>query len=224
MTYVYIDESGDLGMNQSKSEYFVITAVKVNDEWTNQLLKRIPKKVRQRRLKKKMLKTTELKFTNSSILIREQFLKRTARLNIEIYALILKKKLTHGKLKNNLPVLYNYMIKILLEKTLQELNKTQLTICLDRSMSLNQIENFENYIKTEFLMLFSFIPDVKIIHEVSQNRQELQVVDFICGAFGYKYNTAKLKGDYAYYTSIISDKIKVEKCELFNLVPKKSIS
>lgn len=215
MTYVYIDESGDLGMNDSKSEYFIITATKVNDDETNKLLKRIPKQIRQRSLKKKLLRTAELKFTNSSVLIREQFLKRAARLNIEVYALVVKKKLTHEKLKNNLPVLYNYLIKILLEKALKELNKTQLTICLDRSMSLNQIENFENYIKTEFLMLFSFIPDVKILHEMSQNRQELQVADFICGAFGYKYNTAKLKGDCAYYTSMISDRIRIEKSDLF---------
>ena len=111
---------------------------------------------------------------------------------------------------------YNYLIKILLEKVLVDIDKShKLKICLDKCMSPNQKMNFENYLKTEFFSLFNVIPDVEILHEISYNDQGLIVTDFICGSFGYKYNTAKLKGDCDCYTSIIRDKIKVEKNDLF---------
>lgn len=214
MSIIYVDESGDLGMN-SGSEYFIITGVRLEGD-ANIEYCRIPKKIRQRELKKKTKKIAELKFSNSSVLIREMFLKRIANINLNVYSLIINKELTQQKLKDNLPILYNYLIKILLEKVLVGIDKNhKLKICLDKCMSPNQRINFENYLKTEFFSLFNVIPDVEIAHEISYNEQGLIVTDFICGAFGYKYNTAKLKGDFDCYTSIIKDKIRVEKNDLF---------
>ncbi len=214
MSIIYVDESGDMGMSNG-SDYFLITAVKLEDR-DNIEYCRIPKKIRQKGLKKKTKKVAELKFSNSSVLIREMFLKRAANINIHIYSLIIDKKLTQPKLKDNLPILYNYLIKILLEKVLGDIDKQQkLKICLDKCMSPNQRINFENYLKTEFFSLFNVVPDVEIVHEISSNNQGLIVTDFICGAFGYKYNTAKLKDDFDYYTSIIKDKIMIEKNDLF---------
>lgn len=217
MTFIYIDESGDLGMDCKESEYFIITALKVDDEKTNIELKRIPKRVRRAILKKKQKKQTELKFSNSNNLVRESFLKKIANLNIEIYVIIINKKNTYKRLQNNLPILYNYLIKILLEKVLDKINKNEkLIIFLDRCMSKSQRENFENYIKTEFLYLFKEIPDMLISHEDSQTNEGLQVTDFISGAFGYKYNTLNLQKDSDYYVSIIQNKVKIEKNDLFN--------
>lgn len=82
-------------------------------------------------------------------------------------------------------------------------------------MSKTQVENFESYIKTEFFSIFQEIPILDIIHESSQNNGGIQVADFICGAFGYKYNTAKLKGDCEQYTKIIQPKVVIEKTNLF---------
>jgi len=217
MVYIYLDESGDLGMDCKESTYFILTAVKIKDEKTNAIFLRIPKKVRRKILKKKYKKMSELKFSNSNNLIRETFLKKVKPLDIEICSLIIDKRNTYDKLKTNLPILYNYLIKILLEKVLVDINKNKnLTIFLDRCMSCSQIQNFENYVKTEFLYLFKNIPNVSIRHESSKNNEGLQVTDFICGAFGYKYNKAKLKDDCNYYTDIIKDKIKIEKTDLFN--------
>jgi Protein of unknown function (DUF3800) len=216
MAYVYIDESGDLGFTERGSDYFVIACVKVDDDETNKNLQRIPKKIRQRKLRKKYHKCPELKFSNSSSLIREQFLSRAARLNIEVYSVIIKKEYTQEKLRNNLPILYNYILKILLEKPLSRIGKNNsLTVFLDKCMSKTQVENFENYVKTEFLSIFQEIPNVEIIHESSQNNGGIQVADFICGAFGYKYNTAKLKNDYNRYTDIVQPRTVIEKTDLF---------
>jgi hypothetical protein len=216
MVYLYIDESGDLGFTDGGSDYFIITCIKVDDDGTNKNLQRIPKKIRQRKLCKKDQKCPELKFSNSSVLIREQFLSRAAKLNIEVSSVIIKKEYTQEKLRNNLPILYNYLLKILLEKPLSRIGRNNsLTIFLDKCMSKTQVENFESYIKTEFLSIFQEIPNIEICHESSQNNEGIQVVDFICGAFGYKYNTAKLKNDCDYYTNIIQPRIIIEKADLF---------
>lgn len=214
MGIIYLDESGDLGMIYG-SDYFIITAVRLEDR-SDVEYRRIPKKIRQKGLKKKAKSTSELKFSNSSVLIREMFLKRIAAVDLNIYSLIIDKKLTQQKLKDNLPILYNYLIKILLEKVLADVDKNHyLKICLDKCMSPNQRINFENYLKTEFFSLFNVIPEVEIVHEISHNNPGLIVTDFICGAFGYKYNTAKLKNDFNCYTDMIQKKIKIEKNDLF---------
>lgn len=216
MTYIYIDESGNLGMSDHSSEYFVITAVKIDDEKTNIFYKRIPKQVRQRQLKKKTKKAGELKFSNSSTLIREQFLKKVAQLDVEVYAIIIRKEYTKEKLRNNLAVLYNYLIKILLEKVLVNIDKNKkLNIYLDKCMSPRQRDNFETYIKTEFLSILSYLPDICITHESSEGNEGLQVSDFVCSAIGFKYNTMQLNNGCDYYTKIISKNIKVERNDLF---------
>ena len=155
MTYVYIDESGDLGMDCKKGEYFIISAVKINENKTNLDYNRIPLKIRKILFKKRDKRKNELKFFNTSDIIRTKFLKKANSLDIEIYSVIINKYAIYDRLKNNLPILYNYLIKILLEKVLISLNKnSDLIIFLDRCMSYSQRENFENYIKTEFLFLF----------------------------------------------------------------------
>jgi len=216
MTCIYLDESGDLGFGTYGSRWFITTAVKINDERTHTLFRRIPKRVRERQLDKKTKKQPELKFSNSSPLLRERFLMRAAKLPIQIFSLIIEKKHTNRLLQNNLPVLYNYLTKLVLEQAIATLDRKQdLTICLDKCMSPTQRENFELYVKTEFLSLFNQLPQLKIIHESSAHNECLQVVDFICGAFGYKYNTAQLGNECETYTSIIKKLTILEKKDLF---------
>lgn len=216
MRHIYLDESGDLGFGRTGSKYFIITCVRINDDETHNKFRRIPKEVRERTLTKKPKKQSELKFSNSSLLIRERFLSKVAKINAEVFALIIEKSLTQKQLQENLPILYNYLIKKLLERAFSELPvNSKLTLCLDKSMSAKQRDNFESYVKTEFFFLFNAIPRVDITHESSKHNECLQVVDFICGAFGYKYNTSKLSGDCNHYTGIITKNIKVEKNDLF---------
>lgn len=216
MTYLYIDESGDLGFGKNGSEYFIITCVKIDDEKTNSVFRRIAKKVRQRKLSKKFKETPELKFSNSSDIIRNEFLTRAARLDIEIYSLIIKKEYTKKNLQENLPILYNYLINILLERPLLKIkNDYELTICLDKCMSPSQRNDFERYTKTKFLTKFNEIPKILITHDNSELNGGLQVIDFICGAFSYKYNTEKLKGTSEKYVGLIKPKIIVERADLF---------
>lgn len=215
MDIIYIDESGDLGMSEKGSNYFIVAAVRMDDE-TDKDYRRILKKVRNKCLGKKVKKISEIKFSNSNVLIRKRVLGEVAKLDLDIYALIIEKKYTQQKLKDNLPVLYNYLIKILLEKVLPDvkINK-KLLVCLDRCMSQSQRKNFEEYLNTAFLNIFSDLPDVKIVHECSSGNEGLMATDFVCGAFGYKYNTAGLKGDAGEYVSVIKEKISIEKSDFF---------
>lgn len=93
MTYIYIDESGDLGFGKKGSKYFIVSCVVIDNEKTRIKFERIPKKIRQRTLKKKMKKQAELKFSNSSIRVRKEFLEKASKLDIKIYSVIIKKEL-----------------------------------------------------------------------------------------------------------------------------------
>lgn len=216
MNYIYIDESGDLGFTLRSSDYFVIVAVKLTDEKTNTSYCRILKKVRERGLKKKFMETGELKFSNSSDYIRKAFLQRVAKFNLSIYALIIRKEFTKIDLRENVRVLYNYLVKILLEKVLIEVNKKEkLIICIDKCIPFSKIENFETYIQTEFLSIYSVLPKFSINHESSVQNEGLQVTDFVCGAFGYKYNTKNLESGCDEYTKIIQNRVILERTDLF---------
>jgi len=216
MTFLYLDESGDLGMNDRGSKYFIISCVKIDDEETNNSFKRIPKKIRQNTLKKKMRETSELKFTNSSPLIREQFLNRVSKLNVQVFSLVIKKSCANHSLQNNLPILYNYLIRVLLEKVFDKVDHhTTLDIFLDRCMSNSQRQHFEDYIKTEFFNLFKRIPTINVNHENSQDNSGLQVIDFIVGSFGYKYNSLSSISDRDKYLDIFKSRIVIEKTDLF---------
>ncbi len=216
MVYIIIDESGDLGFSNKGSKYFIISAIVVNDDKTYNKLNRIPKKVRQRKMKKSLKKSSELKFSNSSLLIREQFLERAAKLPIKIYVVVVKKETVPEDLKINIFVLYNYLFKLLLEKIFKSIpKKSKIKICLDKFMSSKQRAFFENYIRTTFFDFFQTLSDIVIVHELSYNKPVLQVADFVCGAFGYKYNTLDLKDGCEYYINIIKEKIEIELINIF---------
>lgn len=216
MTIIYLDESGDLGMGEKGSKYFVITAIKIDSTEARTHFERIPRKIRSRKLSKKEMKSGEIKFSNSSQIIRSEFLRRVAGTDVGIYALVIDKSCTYSKLKENLGVLYNYLLKIVLERPITHLDKdAYLEICLDKCMSPSQRSNFENYVMTEFIYKFKQLPKVEIRHEVSTNNPGLQVTDFVCGAFGYKYNTKKLATDCDVYTKIIGSKVRLERTDLF---------
>jgi hypothetical protein len=216
MTYVYIDESGDLGFDHGGTRFFIITALLAKDEKTNAQLLRISKKVRERSLTKQVMKTSELKFSNSSPLIRERFLSRMDKLDVDVFSLIIEKRFTDKRLQEKLPVLYNYLIKILLEKIFHNISlREKVIVCLDRSMSASQRMNFETYVSTALLDIFRVLPEVEIRHEDSSRNGGLQVVDFACGAFGYKYNTMHLSGDAMRYIDIFSTKIRFCRDDFF---------
>jgi len=213
MTYIYFDESGDLGINRG-SNFFIVSCVRIEDENNNKEFCRILKRVRNNVLKKKLKEIPELKFSNSGKIIREHVLRRISMLDLEIYTIIIYKKFMYKNLQDNLSAVYNYLIRLVLENALKNSDdNSRLEIYLDRCMSRSQRENFEKYIQTTFSNKFRNFQNAKIIHENSENNAGLQATDFIAGSIGYKYNHEHENPDE--YISIIKDKMRFEKSDLF---------
>lgn len=206
-TYIYIDESGNLGLKNKEDNFFIISAIKISDEQTHLKLLRIIKKIRQRKLKKKLKETSEIKFTNSSEEIRKLILTEILKLNVEIYSIIIDKNKINKIFRDNLMNLYNYLLKELLESIFTNINKNyKLKIVLDRCMNSFQRKTLQNYIESEFLILFRELSKVELLHENSINYSGLQLADFTSGAIAYKYNKKSL-----IYVNCIKEKIKLEK-------------
>lgn len=87
MTYIYIDESGDLGSKQGSSKYFVIAAIKVDD---SKKLERIITKVR-RYSKKKIFTNNELKGSVLPKYIKKKVFARLNSFHYEIFDIIFDK-------------------------------------------------------------------------------------------------------------------------------------
>lgn len=190
--YIYIDESGDLGFSEKSSNYFVISAVRIEDEKTKMKFESIIDKVKRKKLKKKEKKHSELKFSHSKRL-REIILKEIAELNIEIFSIILFKSKVMEKCKDTI---YLKLILILFQ-VLDIKNKNTL-IYIDKSLSSDKVKRF-NY---EILEKYKYC---LIYHENSFENKGLMAIDFIVGSFGYKYNLNDIK-----YYEILKLRIKFE--------------
>ena len=198
-----------MGLRCKECRYFIIAAVRINEERSNILLRRIPRKVRQKLLKKKMKELPELKFSNTPDIIRKKYLKMASEIDIEIYASILDKSNIDKAQKND--EIYRRLTKVILDKTLYEIKpNAELIITLDKCMTSRQREDLKVKLKQELKHIFNKTAKAEINHEDSKGNDALQVVDFICGAFGYKYNTAKQEGNSEMYVSLISKRIKFE--------------
>jgi hypothetical protein len=97
---------------------------------------------------------------------------------------------------------YIQLITELLKIILSDIKIRDIEICLDRCLSKIQMNLLRLY-------LDEMIPNfdtVNFIQESSERNSSLQVVDYVCGAFGYKYNV-----NLDFYSQIIRNKVKLEK-------------
>lgn len=191
--YVYIDESGDLGLYGSK--YFTIVAILIYEP---KILDRIIKKLRQRKLKKKLKELPEIKANNSNRIIREYVLKKVNSLNCNIFAIVVNKSKILSHLYEVQDKLYNYLCGILLSKIGLESGKIVVTIDKKHTNTLIR-ENFNNYIQNK---IGNKDVKVEIYHLPSYSNNELQVTDFVAWSINRKFNTED-----DHYYKIIEEKI-----------------
>ena len=186
MVYVYLDESGDLGFGKrGSSNYFVITLLLIEDSTP---IKRLVKKIRQRKLKKNLKELPEIKANNSDKTVRKRFLKDLAKEEIEIHCVIVDKNKVYNYLRTEKEKLYNYVSGIILtESTIRNKN---IYIIVDKKTSKKVIiEDFNKYIikKVEERHFFHPRTTVKISHYDSKNSPGLQAVDFASWSIFRKY-------------------------------------
>ena len=171
MSYIYIDESGDLGTKQGSSKYFVMAAIKVED---SKKLEKIIKKTR-RSFTKKMLTSNEIKGGNLPYDLKIKILKKLKNIDYEVFIIVFDKenryKIGYGDNKKAYDILSSRLAKLI------NIDKPTF-IFIDKSK--NKQEEIDNFNEL-FLNNLNNIKKqpIKIKHTNSIHYKGLQMADLI---------------------------------------------
>jgi len=200
---IYLDESGDLGFSPGSSKYFVITFIAIKD---NTPLKRAVRKVKK---KHRLAPSFELKGNTTPPKIKEDLLKRIASLDIEIYAIVMKKSKVSKRLRQDTNILYNYVLGRIVVPYICEPSQAQesvVTIVVDRRVvSITSGFKLDEYLAYKVWYENLAEVDIEILHEDSKWTLSLQAADVVCNSIFRKYES----GDERFY-NLIRGKIKEE--------------
>jgi len=139
--FIYVDESGDLGVRGSK--YLVLSALFIED---CKPLDRIIKNMRRNKFKKQLRKASEIKANKSSNAVRKHMLQKLNEIpDTRIFYIILeKKKLYSQYLYDKSDKLYNYVAGKLAKNIILE--DVDVEIRIDKSKGKQLLrEDFNRY-------------------------------------------------------------------------------
>lgn len=211
MSYIFLDESGDLGFDFQKkktSKVFVITCLFVENKRS---MEKIVRKTHSELKKKYKRRFGVLHAVKEKPITRQRLLKRLSEKDCVIMTIYLNKKRVYTKLQNEKQVLYNYVANILLDrvytKKLLPLAKNILLIASRRETNKFLNQNFKNYLNNQITNRYK--ANVKVVIEIPREEKSLQAVDFASWAIFRKYEYE----DDGYY-NLIKNKI-VEENPLF---------
>jgi len=201
MSYIFLDESGDLGFGKRSSKWFLFTLVVVDDE---RVLERVVKKV-WRAIRRKHKHVGELHASHEKSITRTRMLQMLSGIeNLKIMAIIFNKNKVHTDLQNQKNYLYNYTANIILDRliNMNHIDRDQrISLIVDRKDTKKNLrENFISYITNA--MRKRERNKFKMSLATSHDEKGLQAVDFISWAIFRKYE----KGDFEFY-EIIKSKI-----------------
>lgn len=211
MSFIFLDESGDLGFNLKKknSKYFVITVLAtVNDKPIAKIVKKVHATLRK---KSKRLSGGILHCYKEKSVTRNRLLKFLSEKDCSIMSIYLNKGKVYTRLQEEKPVLYNYVTNILLDRIMSKrLIKTKNKITLiaakrETNRFLN--ENFRDYLQKQLKGRHGI--RVRIEIKTPGEEKALQAVDFVSWSIFRKYE----RGDDSYY-NLIKGKI-IEESPLF---------
>jgi dipeptidyl aminopeptidase/acylaminoacyl peptidase len=212
MSFIYFDESGDLGFDFTKpktSKYFVVTFLFTNDKKPiEKIIKKIfagftPTQVKAHH--------GVLHSVKESPRTRQKLLNLLAQHDISILTVYLNKKRVYTKLADEKHVLYNFVTNILLDRIMtKKLIPTDEPITLvasrrETNKFLN--DNFKTYLEGQ--MKNNHALDLKVEIKTPSQEKCLQAVDFASWAVFRK----REYDDETYY-NIIKGKI-IEESPLF---------
>lgn len=200
MSYIFLDESGDLGFDNQKinSKYFIITTIFVVDK---KPLEKLVKKIYSGLRKKvKAIGGGVLHSVKEKPVTRKRFLKALSKLNLSIMTIYLDKSKVYTNLKNEKHILYNYITNILIDriftKKLIDKNKNIILIASKRETNKYLNLNFKDYLKG--VIKNNHRLDINIQIKTPSEEKSLQAVDFISWSIFRKYEL----GDVEYYKII----------------------
>lgn len=201
MSYIFLDESGDLGFNFKKkgtSRFFVITCLFIPEN--KKLIEKLIKKTHSELAKSIKRKIGVLHATKEKPLTRLRILKRINEKDCSIMSIYLNKNKVHTKLQDEKQVLYNYVANILLDriytKKFVRTDKEIELIASRRETNKFLNDNFRDYLNQQ--VKNNHESNLKISIKAPSEEKCLQAVDFISWAIFRKYEN----GDDSYYNAI----------------------
>lgn len=192
--YIYLDESGDLGFDFTKSKTtkkFVITLLMCD----SQAIPRDFKIAIRRTIKKKInrdkniSRVAELKGTNTTLQVKKYFFRQLKPDGWRLYTVILNKNRVEAHLRTakGQSKLYNFLARFLIEQLPLRQVTSNVRLVVDRSKNRNEIKDFNQYLQNQIQALLPLNTGFSVEHLNSQESAELQVVDMFCWGIARKY-------------------------------------
>jgi hypothetical protein len=186
MSYIFLDESGDLGFDFSKkqtSKFFVIACLFVPEKGP---IEKIVKKIFSSFSKKEIKHHPGILHAyKEKQSIRIKVLEKLNQKNVSVVSIYLNKSKVYTRLKDEKHVLYNYVTNILLDriytKKLIPINSPIQLIASRRETNKFLNINFCNYISNTVQKKHKL--KLSVLIKTPQEEKCLQIVDFVCWAF-----------------------------------------
>jgi hypothetical protein len=201
--FIYLDESGDLGFDFSKTKTtrkFIITALvcfsqAAERDFKKAIHRTLKKKVNRGKNKSRWVK--ELKGTGTSFEVKQYFLGRVRCADWAVYTLVLNKTRVNEPLRTRLgkKKLYNFLARLLMEKLPIREAVANVRLIVDRSKNREEIRDFNQYVENHLQAILPLNTGLTIEHLASHERAGLQAVDLFCWGLARKYE----RGDLAWY-------------------------
>lgn len=194
ITYIYIDESGDLGFNFNKkgtSEYFTISLVLFNSKQHKDIAARSIKKTIKRKLNRKKAKRIkeEIKGNSTSISIKKYLFDEIKKQDgmFEIYSITFNKFRVTLNLQNNKHRLYNWIVKKLIDQISIKDNCQIVEIILDKCKNEKQIRDCNKYLIAELSQNIDLSVKINVSHRDSKIDTPLQIADIAANGLQRKH-------------------------------------
>jgi undecaprenyl pyrophosphate synthase len=211
MSYIFIDESGDLGFNFKKkntSKFFIVTFLAIASKRS---FEKIVAETHRNLRKKYKMRSGTLHAAHEEAPTRKRLCKRIAEKDCKIMVIYLDKEKIFTKLNEEKEVLYNFITNILLDRIFNKglIGKAEPVKIIASRRETNRFlnENFQNYLREQVSKNHNIPIDVLI--KTPDEEKVLQLADMISWAIFRKYEHA----DSVYY-NLLKDRI-VEESSLY---------
>lgn len=208
---IYLDESGDLGFDLTKSntsKYFVVTVLVCENR---QIIKTVRHAI-SRTLKNKLTKKStrrihELKGTSTKLSIKKYFYNQLPENGWSLYSVILNKHKVqpHLKTRTGKKKLYNFIAGFLLKEIKFPDSLKTVNLVVDKCKNTEEVKDFNSYLESQLQAILHLDTRLDINHELSHENAELQAVDLFCWGIARKHSS----NDLAWY-NVYKHKIEFE--------------
>lgn len=192
---IVIDESGNFGKD---GRYFVIACIDTENYKTiYNMMKKEILNIRKRYPNLAKLHSNEIKACNSNMSIKEEVLTKLINKDFLISYIVIDLKHIENKLISHSNLLYNYALKLLIDKLdITDKNTSVLNlICDNKSVKTGSVNTLDEYLKIHLLYEKKLNIDFNIQYKDSNANDAyvIMAIDFIANAIYAYYECKKEK-------------------------------